>query len=306
MNKSFETLLLAVFGLINFMPASAVILEMSQPQGGERPNFIVKPSVQNKQSGSIRLGDEDLKKLSDIDKKRLELKANEQKALEFILPGVDQEEELEREKFFSQTEQDQLLELWRATLARNRTVQFVIKSLSADPKKLEDNNLVMQALSKALFVPFYTVSAITNNALVSGGSAVGARVIGDVVDTNMNKHSVDKQVSRTDLIVLFLLVDEVAQRLRDAYYDYKGSRIQKQLLLGEIESARIDAGEALVSGTNELIFFTRMALRDLERRLRIAELDYGSSRRTLVELAGWQALETVDLMIDQEIDLLRS
>ena len=243
------------------------------------------------------------KKISEIEKIREELKANEKKALEFIFPSIDSEaEEISRENFFSTTEKEQLLELWRATLARNRTIQFIIKSLSANPDDFEKNNAVMQVLSRAMFVPFYAVSSITNNALISGGSAVGARVLGDVVGEHNEKRDRSREITRTDMMVLFMLTDEVAQRLRESYYSYKEAKIEKELIKFELKTARLDLAEAYEKEENISIFFTRMVVRDLERRARQNDLNYRNDKRTLVELAGKEAVDSVDLLIDLELE----
>lgn len=240
---------------------------------------------------------------SDMDLLREELKANEAKALEFIFPSInDEEAKLNQENFFSQGEKEQLLELWRATLARNRTIQFIIKALSANPNEVEQNNAVVQVLSKALFVPFYAVSAIANNSLISGGSMVGARVIGDVVDSTTSTKDREKQITKTDMIVLFMLVDEVAERLRNSYHAYKDAKIEQELLKFDLQPARLDAAEALANNHTNSIFFTRMVVRDLERKLRQTELKYHSQRRVLVELAGEDSVQSVDLLIDLEVE----
>lgn len=264
------------------------------------------------ESATIRLEEnlqEDQKKQTrtkskaELEKARQELKENEQKALDFIFPSIeDSSSDLSREEFFSKTEKEQLLELWRATLARNRTIQFIIKTLSTNPDSIEKNNAVMQALSQALFVPFYAVSAITSNNLITGGSMVGARVIGDVVDNVDQGRNRTQQVTKTDLIVLFMLVDEVAQRLRESYYNYKEAKIQKELLKYEMGPAQLDISEALENKEGPSIFFTKVALRDLERRLRQVNLSHMSNRRTLVELAGEEPVASVDLLIDLEVE----
>jgi hypothetical protein len=239
----------------------------------------------------------------EIDKLREELKANEAKALEFIFPSIDTEEEkLNKENFFNQSEKEQLLELWRSTLARNRTIQFIIKSLSNNPNEIEQNNAITQVLSKALFVPFYAVSAVANNSLISGGSMVGARVIGDVVDSTHDGRDRSRQVTKTDLIVLFMMVDEVAERLRNSYHSYKDAKVEQELLKFDLQPARLDSAEALANDHDDSIFFTRMVVRDLERRLRQTELKYQSNRRVLVELAGKEAVTSVDLLIDLEVE----
>lgn len=238
-----------------------------------------------------------------IEEARKQLKENEKKALDFVFPSIDtSKEELSRENFFSKTEKEQLLELWRATLARNRTIQFIIKSLSANPDDLEKNNAVMQALSKALFVPFYAIAAVSNNSLINSGTAVGARVIGDIVDAQTGAQDRSREITKTDLIVLFMLVDEVANRMRTSYYAYKEARIEKKLLEFELQAARIDAAEAFQKNQQSSIFFTRMVVRDIERKTRSNKLNFASNRRTLVELAGDEAVNSVDLLIDLETE----
>lgn len=279
----------------------------------ELPSFALfglgGDKVENKKLDAIKLEDQNLEEnfkpqeLSPIEKKRAELKANEERALNFIFASENpDQEEISSEKYFSQTEKEQLLELWRATIARNRTIQFIIKVLSTNPDDLEQNNAVMQVISRALFVPFYAVSAIAENSLVSGGSAVGARVIGDVVDAQNKNSARDQEITNTEIMVLFMLVDEVAQRLRSAYSDYKSLRVEKKFIDYELEGARIDAGEAMQLGYQESIFFTRMAVRDIERDLRANRLALHAARRDLIELSGEKAVDSVDLLIDMEAE----
>jgi len=272
----------------------------SKPEQGTREVKSKKSSKKEKQESKSQA----VKKKTDLELKREELKANEQQALDFIFPSISNEtaSQTTREDFFSKTEKEQLLELWRATIARNRTIQFIIKSLSQNPNEIESNNAVMQVLSRALFVPFYAVSAVANNALVSGGSAVGARVIGDVVDNVNGQNQHNQQVTKTDMIVLFMLVDEVAERLRTAYYAYKEAKVQKELIKFELVPARMDASEASENNFTESIFFTRTVLRDLERKLRETEIALNTNKRTLAELAGQETLDSVDTLIDLEVE----
>ena len=272
----------------------------SKPEQGTREVKSKNSSKKEKQESKSQA----VKKKTDLELKREELKANEQQALDFIFPSISNEtaSQTTREDFFSQTEKEQLLELWRATIARNRTIQFIIKSLSQNPNEIESNNAVMQVLSRALFVPFYAVSAVANNALVSGGSAVGARVIGDVVDNVNGQNQHNQQVTKTDMIVLFMLVDEVAERLRTAYYAYKEAKVQKELIKFELVPARMDASEASENNFTESIFFTRTVLRDLERKLRETEIALNTNKRTLAELAGQETLDSVDTLIDLEVE----
>ena len=274
----------------------------------DQPENVEKPKEKRGWFGIKKKSSEKKKKKSELEELRAELRANEEKALNFVFQSEDTQADLESaEKFFSKTEKEQLLALWRSTLARNRTIQFVIRSLSTDPENYEKNNAVMQVLSRALFVPFYAVSAVADNALIQGGTSVGARVLGDVVDSKLDNVDKTKQVTRTDLIVLFMLVDEVAERLRNAYYGYKESKIEKQLLVYEEKLARVDLDKALEfqegkMNQSSVIFFTKTVIRDIERKLRQNKLQFKNAHRKLIELAGEEAVNSVDLLIDLEID----
>lgn len=131
---------------------------------------------------------------------------------------------------------------------------------------------------------------------------MGARVIGDVVDNVNGQNQHNQQVTKTDMIVLFMLVDEVAERLRTAYYAYKEAKVQKELIKFELVPARMDASEASENNFTESIFFTRTVLRDLERKLRETEIALNTNKRTLAELAGQETLDSVDTLIDLEVE----
>ena len=246
------------------------------------------------------------KELSLLEAKRAELKKNEQSAFQFINASTEEQHvDLVTDEFFTHSEKEQLLELWRATLLRNRSIQFILKSLAADPKSVTAKNNIMQALTKAMFVPFYAVSAVADNTLITGGSLLGARVIGDVVDKNDKERAVDQQITRTDMVVMFMLVDEVAERLRQSYYQYKDTRIKRAFLDEDLQASGYDLTEALdvapENGMSEQVFLARMINNELQRQVRLLDLDYRSSRRMLIELAGQQAVANIDPMIDVEI-----
>jgi hypothetical protein len=108
------------------------------------------------------------------------------------------------------------------------------------------------------------------------------------------------------MIVLFMLVDEVAERLRIAYYAYKEAKIQKELIKFELIPARMDASEAFENNFTESTFFTRMVVRDLERKLRETEIALNTNKRTLAELAGQETLDSVNVLIDLEVEEMLS
>lgn len=281
-------------------------LDITQAQNKKKKSWFFFKSKEEK-TETEKIDSKEVEKKDSKEEKialaREELKQNEEKAINFVFQDQDFKfNTITSEKFFSRNEKQQLLELWRATLVRNRTIQFIIRSLSTDPENFEKNNTVLQVLSQALFVPFYAISAIADNTLIQGGTSVGARVIGDVVNSKMEDADQTKQVNKTDVIVLFMLVDEVAERLRNAYYSYKDSKIENKLISHEVKLAELDHQKALTSENEATIFFTQTVLRSLERKLRENKLKFNSSQRKLIELSGEAAVNSVDLLIEMEIN----
>ncbi len=250
-------------------------------------------------------------KLDEFDLKRNEVRNDEQEALDFIFPSIEEEAEelLASEEFFTKTEKDQLLELWRATIARNRTIQFIIKSLAPGSDNFEKNNAIIQTLSKAIFVPFYAVAAVTDASLINSGSLVGARVIGDVVDDFNAKRSRTREITNAEMAIMFMLVDEVAERLRTSFRDYKLVKIEQDFLKQELKEAQYDAGESIdLKGEGSALaqYFTRKIVRNIQSDLRRLEISTRRKRSTLVELAGTDAVASVDVLIDLEVETMLS
>jgi hypothetical protein len=114
---------------------------------------------------AIKLQPKEKENLSGLERKRKNLQKEEEEGLNFIQPSValTTEEQQAIDEFFSRNEQEQLLNLWKATIERNKTIQFIIQKLTPANSPQEGNSLLSRTLGAAIFLPFYALHSFTNN-----------------------------------------------------------------------------------------------------------------------------------------------
>ena len=119
-----------------------------------------------KDESTIKLQPKEKENLSGLESKRKDLQKTEEEGLNFIQPSLalTPEEQQAIDEFFSRNEQEQLLNLWKATIERNKTIQFIIQKLSPANSPQQGNSLLSRTLGAAIFLPFYALQALTSNA----------------------------------------------------------------------------------------------------------------------------------------------
>ncbi len=242
-------------------------------------------------------------KLSELEAKRQELQKAEEEGLNFIQPSLQLTEEEQKaiDEFFSRNEQEQLLTLWKATIERNKTIQFIIQKLTPTDSQQQANSLLSKSLGAAIFLPFYALQAFTNNTGAYYGSQVGGRILGSVVEGKMKKDKSAMQLSQTETIILFMMIDEVAERLRQRYHAYKGLMMERALATNELEESKKDSLDAHDSGVTSAEILAGIQRRSMEREIRRLDARLRSQKNALVELAGPQAVTELDQQLHIEL-----
>jgi hypothetical protein len=120
--------------------------------------------------------------------------------------------------------------LWKGTVANNKVIGFALKKLSTPESQRRIHSSLM---------------AKTLSAVISGSSLVptfmgadpsittGSFAVGRLAQTLLNKKTTPQEIPLTDteLIELAGLVEDLQDKIIDAYYNYKGS-------LGQIKESR--------------------------------------------------------------------
>ncbi len=272
-------------------------------------DVVIKKKEEKSQEKTIKLEPKEIKEegnqasLDTLQVKRAELQKKEEEGLNFIQPSVSLTEDEQKaiDEFFSRNEQEQLLSLWKATIERNKTIQFIIQKLTPADSPQHANSLLSKTLGAAIFLPFYALQAFTNNTGAYYGSQVGGRVLGSVVEGKMQKNQTQIQLSQTEAIILFMMIDEVAERLRQRYHAYKRTMVERALATNELEEAKkdtLDAQDSMSQGAEVIAGIQRRAT---EREIRKLDAQLRSHRNTLIELAGPQVVSELDQQLKIEL-----
>jgi hypothetical protein len=288
----------SIFGKINEpLKAGVSVLDIVPPQTidlqVEKPVPFIKLEPKS----------ENTKDLKELESERDELKKAEVAGLNFIQPSLalTEEEQKAIDEFFSRNEQEQLLNLWKSTIERNKTIQFIIQKLTPANSPQAANSILSRTLGAAIFLPFYTLQALSNNAGAIYGSQVGGRVLGSVIEGRMKKTQAEMQLSQTETIILFMMIDEVAERLRQRYHGYKNIMVERSLASNELNEAKKDTLDAQESNSPGAGVLADIQRRSIEREIRRLDAQLRTERNALVELAGLQAVGDLDQQLKLEL-----
>ena len=264
------------------------------------PSTINLPS---QSESTIKLQLKEKESLSGLEGKRKNLQREQEEGLNFIQPSIalTSEEQQAIDEFFSRNEQEQLLNLWKATIERNKTIQFIVQKLSPANSPQEGNSLLSRTLGAAIFLPFYALQAFTNNTGAYYGSQLGGRVLGSVVQGKMQKDQTQIQLSQTEAIILFMMRDEVAERLRQRFHSYKKLMVERALASNELEETKKDTVTAQDSQSPPAQILADIQRRSIEREIRRLDAQLRSQKNSLVELAGPIAVNNLDKQLQLEL-----
>lgn len=140
--------------------------------------------------------------------------------------------------------------LWKATVSNNKVIEFALKKLSTpESQRRIHSSLMAKTLSAIIsgssFVPSFMGA---DPAIQTGTFAVGR-----IAQTLLNKKTTPQEVPLTDteLIELAGLVEDLQDKIIDAYYNYKSSLSQikesrqKLLLYHKNYTKALDSGDIL-------------------------------------------------------------
>ncbi|MDX1920019.1 MAG: hypothetical protein SFU25_04700 [Candidatus Caenarcaniphilales bacterium] len=258
------------------------------------------PEVSTKGASTNTKSDKELKQITK------ERQKNTQKtidAINFIQPSLEltKEEQQQVDIALTRAEQEQLTILWRATLERNKTIRFIVEKLTPESKDKKKNQILSQVLNTAIFLPFYALQSVAPTDTSALASYVGAGLAGDIINGRATKNNDKMQLSQTEMVIMFMMIDQVAERVRTQFHSYKQERIDEILALNELEESKLEAAASLDTARPESRFLSQVRIRQVERELRRITLRARSNRIVLVDLSGPEAVDQVDKLMQKEI-----
>lgn len=140
--------------------------------------------------------------------------------------------------------------LWKATVANNKVIEFALKKLATpESQRRFHSSLMAKTLSAVISGTSLAPTFMGADPAITTGSFA----VGRLAQTLLNRKTTPQEIPLTDteLIELAGLVEDLQDKIIDAYYNYKGSlgqikeTRQRLILYHKNYSKALDAGDIL-------------------------------------------------------------
>lgn len=167
--------------------------------------------------------------LKDVSKNKIEVN-KEPKVLKGSLLLSDDQMLDELIQLQKQKDLEDIENLWKGTVENNKVIGFALKKLSTpESQRRIHSSLMAKTLNAVISGSSFVPSFMGANPAVQTGSFA----MGRLAQTLLNKKTTPQEIPLTDteLIELSGLVEDLQDKIIDAYYNYKGE-------LGQIKESR--------------------------------------------------------------------
>ena len=174
--------------------------------------------------------------------------------------------------------------LWQGAATNSDTIKYALYKLANPDKDKPDNNAVKKVLTSIASMSSL-VGATTGNPLLACASLIGGNTLGIMSqDTKALNYKYTK-VNDADMIILVRKVDELQQKVVNAYFDYMTTRKIYEMTQDMAEKRQINYDKAQDT-TREIILITDAYYRESLNQLAKAKGDFSDARSRLEQLVG--------------------
>ena len=114
--------------------------------------------------------------------------------------------------------------LWQGAAMKSDTIKFAIYKLSNPDKDKPDESAIKKVLTTIAGMSTF-LGAGTGNPILASAALIGGNTLGIMSQDNKALNYKYTQVTDADMIILVRKVDELQQKVVDAYYDYMTARL---------------------------------------------------------------------------------
>lgn len=217
------------------------------------------------------------------------------------LPLIPSKTEKEDSEKFQLTEHKrQLQDLWAATIDRSADIQFAISVLQPTSNQKHATSEALKLVGNALFNIGGTIApAGPIRTGVALGNPIMNRIMLKPADGNV------PQVSVGETIVLYKIVRDTADGLVDSYRNYRRCIAEKDAALMDLADLDRCKEEIHNQARPATIVQFEYTLSKAQRDAFLCNDKVELFRQKLLDLAGEEAVEKLDLEIAQEKETLR-
>ena len=248
-------------------------------------SVIATPVVAFKDSGEVHL--------EEVQQAKYELPKVEYKEKDSLLISdkeiMDEIVKLQREK-----DLEDIDNLWKGTVENNQVIGFALKKLATpESQRRIHSSLMAKTLSAIVSGASLAPALVGADYMVQSGSYAAGRIAQNL----LNRKNVPQEIPLTDteLIELAGLVENLQDKIINAYYNYKGSLSQ----LKEVRSRELLYSKNYAKALDEEDFLEIAISSSLYDDMQIEEMKYLQSAKKyhleLQRLAGKKVVDGLNL-----------
>ena len=186
--------------------------------------------------------------------------------------------------------------LWQGAAMKSDTIKFAIYKLSNPEKDKPDDGAVRKVLSTIAGMSTF-LGAGTGNPVLASAALIGGNTLGIMSQDNKALNYKYSQVTDADMIILVRKVDELQQKIVDAYYDYMTARYLFNMTSKMVKEKEYNYKKSL-NQKREVILITDTYYRDAIDEQVKARGNFFEKRSQLEQLVGNDIFRQFEEVVD--------
>lgn len=186
--------------------------------------------------------------------------------------------------------------LWQGAAMKSDTIKFAIYKLSNPDKDKPDTGAVKKVLTTIAGMSTF-LGAGTGNPILASAALIGGNTLGIMSEDNKALNYKYTQVTDADMIILVRKVDELQQKIVDAYYDYMTARLLYDMTSKMVQEKELNYKRSL-SQKREIVLVTDTYYRNAIDEQVKARGNFFEKRSQLEQLVGNDIFRQFEEVVD--------
>lgn len=236
--------------------------------------------------------------------KTLSETAREVSAMPMALMSTE-DETRKKVEMMAQGDSKQLTDLWDACLNRNQDIQFVVAKLVPSADRSHVATVMTRTLTGLLYGALGSMQMIAPSPGMYAGQQFAMSAIQQIMGTVDSKQAKKMQLNQAELIMLYNMVRQTADKLSDAFRLYKDSSKDLNESITSFEEIRNMIRDTSTPQAASSQLMVHIAVKTTESNISQKTSAVSRYRQTLVDLAGPEAVAKLDKQLqDEQHDLI--
>jgi len=198
------------------------------------------------------------------------------------------------------TERAEMADLWEATLSNSPDIQFVIERLVPTSNAIHATTILSRMLSTAIVGAMGTLNMVAPSPGTTAITQSGGSILSGLLGAQDRKDLRKAQISEAEMIILYKIVRDTADKLVENYRVYKRTVAAFQRATIDLEEFKGMAADLHGSPDPIKLMGAEYILRRQQMDIAGIRYDLRQYRQQIVDLAGSAAADSLDKRIEEE------